>query len=150
MHQLVVHHPADALVGGTGFVDVFERLDAQGKIIVGHGGGAGVAVVVHVLQDDVDLFAGLIAEEAFMEAQGILKTAREVGNDVGLIPKVDQSQVFTLKGLEFQVYPGGRQGRDESRNQEQKGQTPAITNRAAGPRVFSRDNLRLGEFPASG
>jgi hypothetical protein len=148
VHQFVVHHPAEALVGGAGLVHVLEGFDAQGHVVVGHGGRPGVAVVVHVLQDDVDLLAGLVAEHAVVEAQGIVEASRQVGNHVGILTEVDQPHILALAGLEFQVHRRCRCRRGESRHQKPQYSAPGQTALAAGPGVSPRADRRPASFPA--
>ncbi len=97
VQQLVAHHPVDALVGGRGLVDLLERLDADRQVVDRDRRGAGVAVVVEILQQHRDPLVRLVAEQGAVEVERVLEAARQVGNDVLLLlVEVDEAHELGL------------------------------------------------------
>ena len=103
VQQFVAHDPVDAFVGGTGLVDVLEGFDTQRQVVVGNTGGAGVAEVVHVLEDHRHVFVRRVVEHAPVEVQGIFEAAGDMGDDVVVVlGQVDQAHVFGAHLPEFE------------------------------------------------
>ena len=108
VHQLVVHEPVHALVGGDGLVGRTDGGGLEQEQVARDRSGAGVAGIPEVVEEDGHRLRGSELEEPLVEGEGVLEAARRVGHQVGLqwVP-VDQVEIVGLQGVETEA-PAGR------------------------------------------
>ena len=96
--QLVVHDRVQPLVGRHRLEGGAQGGDLNAHEVARNGGRSGVAGVGEVGEQDRDLLGGVVAEQAALEAEGVLERAHGVGREVGLRAlEVDEAQVVGLE-----------------------------------------------------
>jgi len=82
VHELVHHHEVESLLRGHGLVHVTERGDPDTHEIERDGVRRPGGVIPEILEEDVDFFSRSVVKQAALEAEGVLKAADDVRDQV--------------------------------------------------------------------
>jgi hypothetical protein len=91
----------DPLIRRHGFKNIIEGSDGDENGVLRHSPGGRIGIISKVMEEDIDLFRGLIIKEFRVEVEGIGKTTGGVVGQKCFGGEIDQAEAIRFQALEL-------------------------------------------------